>query len=64
MGHRCAEKGRWHASPEREVAIARGNTSCARLALRHVPAERLTLNPICEFAPSANNSIPLDLPKS
>ncbi len=29
-------------------------------ALRHVPAERLTLNPDCGFAPSGNNPIPLD----
>jgi 5-methyltetrahydropteroyltriglutamate--homocysteine methyltransferase len=29
-------------------------------AMRHVPAERLTLNPDCGFAPSGNNPIPLD----
>jgi 5-methyltetrahydropteroyltriglutamate--homocysteine methyltransferase len=31
-----------------------------RQALRHVPAERLTLNPDCGFAPSGSNPIPLD----
>ena len=31
-----------------------------RTALRHVPAERLSLNPDCGFAPSGNNPIPLD----
>jgi 5-methyltetrahydropteroyltriglutamate--homocysteine methyltransferase len=33
-----------------------------RQALRYVPAERLTLNPDCGFAPSGNNPIPLDEP--
>jgi 5-methyltetrahydropteroyltriglutamate--homocysteine methyltransferase len=40
-----------------ETIVAR-----ARTALRHVPAERLTLNPDCGFAPSGNNPIPLDEP--
>jgi 5-methyltetrahydropteroyltriglutamate--homocysteine methyltransferase len=31
-------------------------------ALRHIPAERITLNPDCGFAPSGNNPIPLDEP--
>jgi 5-methyltetrahydropteroyltriglutamate--homocysteine methyltransferase len=31
-------------------------------ALGHVPAERLTLNPDCGFAPSGNNPIPIDEP--
>lgn len=31
-----------------------------REALRHVPAERISLNPDCGFAPSGNNPIPLD----
>ena len=31
-----------------------------RRALRHVPAERLTLNPDCGFAPSGSNPIPMD----
>jgi 5-methyltetrahydropteroyltriglutamate--homocysteine methyltransferase len=34
--------------------------SRVRQALRHVPAERLTLNPDCGFAPSGTNPIPLD----
>jgi 5-methyltetrahydropteroyltriglutamate--homocysteine methyltransferase len=38
-----------------EAVVAR-----VRQALRHVPAERLTLNPDCGFAPSGNNPIPLD----
>jgi 5-methyltetrahydropteroyltriglutamate--homocysteine methyltransferase len=29
-------------------------------ALEHVPAQQLTLNPDCGFAPSGNNPIPLD----
>jgi 5-methyltetrahydropteroyltriglutamate--homocysteine methyltransferase len=33
-----------------------------RTALRHLPPERLTLNPDCGFAPSGNNPIPLDEP--
>ena len=33
-----------------------------RRALQYVPAERLTLNPDCGFAPSGNNPIPLDEP--
>ncbi len=33
-----------------------------RQALRHVPAERIGLNPDCGFAPSGNNPIPLDEP--
>jgi 5-methyltetrahydropteroyltriglutamate--homocysteine methyltransferase len=33
-----------------------------RQALRYVPAERLSLNPDCGFAPSGNNPIPLDEP--
>jgi 5-methyltetrahydropteroyltriglutamate--homocysteine methyltransferase len=48
---RCAEV----ESPD--TIIAR-----VRAALRHVPAERLTLNPDCGFAPSGNNPIPLDEP--
>jgi 5-methyltetrahydropteroyltriglutamate--homocysteine methyltransferase len=31
-----------------------------RQALRYVPAERLSLNPDCGFAPSGTNPIPLD----
>jgi len=44
------------AGPETSEAIV------ARVhgALRHVPADRLTLNPDCGFAPSGNNPIPLD----
>jgi 5-methyltetrahydropteroyltriglutamate--homocysteine methyltransferase len=38
-----------------EAIIAR-----VRQALCHVPAERLTLNPDCGFAPSGTNPIPLD----
>jgi 5-methyltetrahydropteroyltriglutamate--homocysteine methyltransferase len=34
--------------------------SRVREALRYVPAERITLNPDCGFAPSGNNPIPLD----
>jgi 5-methyltetrahydropteroyltriglutamate--homocysteine methyltransferase len=48
---RCAEQ----ETPE--TIIAR-----VRQALRHVPAERMTLNPDCGFAPSGNNPIPLDEP--
>jgi len=33
-----------------------------RAALKYVPADRLTLNPDCGFAPSGNNPIPLDEP--
>ena len=33
-----------------------------RAALRYVPADRMTLNPDCGFAPSGNNPIPLDEP--
>jgi 5-methyltetrahydropteroyltriglutamate--homocysteine methyltransferase len=33
-----------------------------RKALRHLPAERLSLNPDCGFAPSGTNPIPLDEP--
>jgi 5-methyltetrahydropteroyltriglutamate--homocysteine methyltransferase len=40
-----------------EAVVAR-----VRQALRHVPADRLTLNPDCGFAPSGNNPIPLDEP--
>jgi 5-methyltetrahydropteroyltriglutamate--homocysteine methyltransferase len=48
---RCAE-------PETaETVMAR-----VRGALRYVPAERLTLNPDCGFAPSGTNPIPLDEP--
>src|SRR5207245_2190795 len=46
---RCAER----EAPETIVARV-------RQALRYVPAERLTLNPDCGFAPSGNNPIPLD----
>jgi 5-methyltetrahydropteroyltriglutamate--homocysteine methyltransferase len=46
---RCAER-------ESVEAIV----SRVRQALRHVPAERLTLNPDCGFAPSGTNPIPLD----
>jgi 5-methyltetrahydropteroyltriglutamate--homocysteine methyltransferase len=46
---RCSE-------PETPEAIA----DRARRALRHVPAERLTLNPDCGFAPSGTNPIPLE----
>jgi 5-methyltetrahydropteroyltriglutamate--homocysteine methyltransferase len=38
-----------------EAVVAR-----VRQALRHVPPERLTLNPDCGFAPSGNNPIPLE----
>jgi 5-methyltetrahydropteroyltriglutamate--homocysteine methyltransferase len=38
-----------------EVIVAR-----VRQALQRVPAERMTLNPDCGFAPSGNNPIPLD----
>jgi 5-methyltetrahydropteroyltriglutamate--homocysteine methyltransferase len=44
--------------PERETTEA--VVGRVRQALRHVPAERLTLNPDCGFAPSGNNPIPLD----
>jgi 5-methyltetrahydropteroyltriglutamate--homocysteine methyltransferase len=37
-------------------------TARVRQALRYVPAERLTLNPDCGFAPSGTNPIPLDEP--
>lgn len=40
-----------------EVIVAR-----VRQALRHLPAERISLNPDCGFAPSGNNPIPLDEP--
>jgi 5-methyltetrahydropteroyltriglutamate--homocysteine methyltransferase len=40
-----------------ETVVAR-----VRQALRHVPPERLTLNPDCGFAPSGANPIPLDEP--
>lgn len=33
-----------------------------RRALRHLPPERLTLNPDCGFAPSGTNPIPVDEP--
>lgn len=33
-----------------------------RRAMRYLPAERLSLNPDCGFAPSSNNPIPLDEP--
>jgi 5-methyltetrahydropteroyltriglutamate--homocysteine methyltransferase len=42
-------------SPETIVGRVRG-------ALKYVPAERLSLNPDCGFAPSGNNPIPLDEP--
>ncbi len=46
------------AGPETpETIVAR-----VRQALRHVPADRLSLNPDCGFAPSGNNPIPLDEP--
>jgi 5-methyltetrahydropteroyltriglutamate--homocysteine methyltransferase len=48
---RCAER----ETPE--VIVGR-----VRQALRHVPPERLTLNPDCGFAPSGTNPIPLDEP--
>ena len=48
---RCAEQ----ETPE--TIVARVQT-----ALRHVPAQRLTLNPDCGFAPSGTNPIPLDEP--
>ena len=48
---RCAER----EMPETIVARV-------RQALRHVPAERLSLNPDCGFAPSGTNPIPLDEP--
>lgn len=40
-----------------EAVLAR-----VRAALRHLPPERLTLNPDCGFAPSGANPIPLDEP--
>jgi 5-methyltetrahydropteroyltriglutamate--homocysteine methyltransferase len=40
-----------------EAIVAR-----VRTALRHVGADRLTLNPDCGFAPSGTNPIPLDEP--
>lgn len=40
-----------------EAIVAR-----VRTALRHVSADRLTLNPDCGFAPSGTNPIPLDEP--
>jgi 5-methyltetrahydropteroyltriglutamate--homocysteine methyltransferase len=46
---RCAER------EEPETVAAR-----VRQALRYVPAQRLTLNPDCGFAPSGTNPIPLD----
>jgi 5-methyltetrahydropteroyltriglutamate--homocysteine methyltransferase len=48
----------------RSAEIDTPETIAARVrsALRHVPAERLTLNPDCGFAPSGNNPIPLDEP--
>jgi 5-methyltetrahydropteroyltriglutamate--homocysteine methyltransferase len=48
---RCAEA----ETPETIVARV-------RRALRHLPAERISLNPDCGFAPSGNNPIPLDEP--
>jgi 5-methyltetrahydropteroyltriglutamate--homocysteine methyltransferase len=42
--------------PETTEAIAQR----VRRALDYVPADRLTLNPDCGFAPSGNNPIPLD----
>ncbi len=38
-----------------EAVVAR-----VRRALQYLPAERLSLNPDCGFAPSGNNPIPLD----
>jgi 5-methyltetrahydropteroyltriglutamate--homocysteine methyltransferase len=47
-------------SPEVEAPA----TIVARVqeALKHLPAERIALNPDCGFAPSGNNPIPLDEP--
>lgn len=36
--------------------------SRVRQALRYLPAQRISLNPDCGFAPSGNNPIPLDEP--
>lgn len=44
------------ADPESAEAIA----ARVRAALKYLPAERLTLNPDCGFAPSGVNPIPLD----
>jgi 5-methyltetrahydropteroyltriglutamate--homocysteine methyltransferase len=54
LGFGCVDVRR--PGPETpETVLAR-----VRRALRHVPAERLTLNPDCGFAPSGTNPIPLD----
>jgi 5-methyltetrahydropteroyltriglutamate--homocysteine methyltransferase len=45
-----------------EVDSADAIVERVRTALRYVPAERLTLNPDCGFAPSGTNPIPLDEP--
>jgi 5-methyltetrahydropteroyltriglutamate--homocysteine methyltransferase len=45
-----------------EVEPAERIAARVRAALRYVPAERLTLNPDCGFAPSGVNPIPLDEP--
>ena len=54
LGFGCVDVRR----AERESAEA--VVSRVRQALRHVPAERLALNPDCGFAPSGTNPIPLD----
>jgi 5-methyltetrahydropteroyltriglutamate--homocysteine methyltransferase len=56
LGLGCVDVRR--AEPEPVDAIVRR----VKQALRFVPAERLSLNPDCGFAPSGNNPIPLDEP--
>ena len=45
-----------------EVETAETIAARIRAALRYVPADRMTVNPDCGFAPSGNNPIPLDEP--
>jgi 5-methyltetrahydropteroyltriglutamate--homocysteine methyltransferase len=56
LGFGCLDVRRAEIDTPAEI-VAR-----VRRALQHLPAERLTLNPDCGFAPSGNNPIPLDEP--
>jgi 5-methyltetrahydropteroyltriglutamate--homocysteine methyltransferase len=56
LGLGCVDVRAADVDPPEEIAAR------VRRAMRHVPMDRLTLNPDCGFAPSGNNPIPLDEP--
>jgi 5-methyltetrahydropteroyltriglutamate--homocysteine methyltransferase len=56
LGFGCVDV-RFAEQEKPEVIMGR-----VRQALRYLPAERITLNPDCGFAPSGTNPIPLDEP--